>query len=77
MNNLSTLTLAQLKKAVSLREKIELLQSELNSLLGQGGGRPSAPKPKRRKMSAAGRAAMAKAAKARWAKVKAAGRNRL
>ena len=77
MNNLNTLTLAQLKKAVSLREKIESLQSELNSLLGHGGGSPRGPKTKRHKMSAAGRAAIAKAAKARWAKAKAAGKNRL
>lgn len=77
MSNLNTLTLAQLKKAVSLRERIESLQDELNSLLGAGGASPARGSGRRHKMSAAGRAAISKAAKARWAKVKAAGKNRL
>lgn len=77
MNNLNTLTLTQLKKAVSLRERIESLQSELTKLLGGAVAGPARVKSKKRKMSAAGRAAIAKAAKARWAKVKAAGKNRL
>ncbi len=69
MNSFDTLSVAQLKKAVSLREKIESLQSELNKILG--GSSAAAPKTGRRTMSAAGRARVAAAQKARWAKSKA------
>jgi hypothetical protein len=94
MNDLLSLTPAQLNHAADLKEKIEKLENELTSLLGsnspvapkRGPGRPKKiltvgtiqlPKLKRRKMSAAGRARIAAAAKARWAKAKAAGKTSL
>lgn len=70
MNTLSTLTLAELKKAVSLREKIEDLQSELDKILGGTGSPAPAARTGRGKMSVAGRARVSAAQKARWAKIK-------
>jgi hypothetical protein len=83
----------QLRRAAQIKDQIESLESELSKILGGGGngvpsparrGRPAkvadvatqGMKPKR-KMSAAGRAKIAAAAKARWAKAKAAGKNSL
>ncbi len=72
---MTSLTAVQLRKAASIREKIDRLQAELDSILG-GSSAPKAiaapaVKPKR-KMSAVARARMAAAAKARWAKIRAA-----
>ena len=72
-NLLRDLTAAQLKKATAIKERMEQLERELTGILG-------IPEPltiggivrRRRKMSAAIRAKMAVAAKARWAKIKAA-----
>ena len=66
------MTAAQLKKATAIKERMEQLERELTGILG-------IPEPltiggivrRRRKMSAAIRAKMAVAAKARWAKIKA------
>ena len=69
------LTTAQLKQALHLREQIEALQGKLSTLLG-GTAATTASKQKvsrpkgRRTMSAAGRAKIAAAQKARWAKVR-------
>jgi hypothetical protein len=65
MTNLSA---SQLRRAADIKDKIESLQKELSRLLGGTKG-VAAPR-KRRKMSAAGRAKIAAAARARWAKVK-------
>ena len=65
------ITPTQLRKAADLQEKIQSLQKELAQLLG-GPVQPATKAPKKRKMSAAGRAAIAAAARARWAKIKAA-----
>jgi hypothetical protein len=70
-----TITPAQLRKAADIQEKIQSLQKELGQLLGSEVSTPveSAETPKKlktRKMSAAGRAAIAAAARARWAKIK-------
>lgn len=62
---------AQLKRAVTIKEKIEDLERELTGLLG-------IPEPmtvggivrRHRKMSAAGRAKISAAAKRRWAKMR-------
>jgi len=74
---MSTPTIPQLKHAITLSEQIEKLQAELASLLG-GSGRVSAPvkaapvaKAKKGGMSAEGKARIAAAQKARWAKIKA------
>jgi hypothetical protein len=71
------LTSKQLRHAADLKEKIAALEQELTSLSSSGGnGVPSsfkASKPGKKKgMSAAGRARIAAAQKARWAKFKSA-----
>jgi len=66
-------TPTQLRKAADLQEKIQALQSELNSILGSSDETPASEAPKKRKkgkMSAAGKAAIRAAQKARWAKIK-------
>jgi hypothetical protein len=71
MINLSS---KQLLKAADLKEKIAALELEFATILG-GNGIPSslkAAKTAKKGMSAAGRARIAAAQKARWAKVKAA-----
>lgn len=87
---LSNLSPQQLLKAANLLERMAALQTELNQLLGTAapstagwpkarGGRAAA-KPRqapKRKVSAAGRKRLSQIAKARWAKVKAAGRSKL
>ena len=72
-NLLTGLSAQQLRKAASLREKIDSLTKQLANLLGASTA-PTAPakpgrKPKR-KMSAAARAKIAAAQKRRWAKQK-------
>jgi hypothetical protein len=70
--NITNLTTSQLNEIIAIKEKIEKLQSQLDSIAG--GGEipiPSALKaPKRGRRSAAVRAKMAAAQKARWAKIK-------
>jgi hypothetical protein len=72
-NTLRDLTVAQLKKAAAIKERIEQLERDLTGILGI----PEAMTVggivrRRRKMSAAARAKISAAAKARWARVKAA-----
>jgi hypothetical protein len=67
---LSSLTATQLRRAADLKEKIEALNKEIASILGAP-ALVSAKAPKKRKMSRAGRARVAAAQRARWAKVKA------
>jgi hypothetical protein len=92
MNDLTT---AQLRQALSLREKIDGLERELSRLFGGASAQPQAPtkrapwarvnrqttleavKPAKRKMSAAGRARIAAAARKRWKLAKAAGKTTL
>lgn len=66
MTHIKDLTVNQLQRIITIRQQIEDLQSQLDSIAGGGRG-PGRPKGKRR-MSAAGRRAIAQAAKARWAK---------
>src|SRR5688572_268027 len=74
-NAFIAVTVAELKRAVAIKEKIEQLESELSSLLGMSGRSSVAAgvrgPGKRRRMSAAGRAKIAAAARARWARVNA------
>jgi hypothetical protein len=63
-------TPTQLRKAADIQEKIQLLQKELNQLLGGPGETPATEAPKRRKVRAAGRARMRAAQIARWARIK-------
>ena len=73
MNSITNLTPGQLRQAANIQEKIQSLQKELGQLLGGEVSTPAQPAkaPKKKgKMSAAGRAAIRAAQKARWAKIK-------
>jgi hypothetical protein len=66
-------TPTQLRKAADIQEKIHSLQEELGQLLGGETSTPAQPTEApttKRKMSAAGRAAIRAAQKARWAKIR-------
>ena len=67
--SLINLTPAQLRHAADIKEKIEALQNELDSLHGAPGAAASTNSGKR-KISAAGIARIRAAQKLRWAKVK-------
>jgi len=66
------LTPTQLRKAADIQERIQSLQKELGQLLGDSGpgGAATTEAPNKRKVSAAGRARMRAAQKARWARIK-------
>jgi hypothetical protein len=67
------LTPSQLRTAADLQEKIAKFQSQLAAILGSESKlAPVKPAKKQGGMSAAGRARIAAAQKARWAKIKAA-----
>ena len=74
MNEISTLTAQQLRKAADIKDRIKALESELNALLGSGtssnGASVEAKSPGKRGMSPEGKARIAAAQRARWAKVK-------
>lgn len=73
MSNIIYLTPKQLRQAASIKEKIVTLQKKLVKLAGSEASAPAKPgRRKKWKMSAAGRAKIAAAARARWAKIKAA-----
>ena len=90
---MTKLSAQQLRRAASLREKIDKLEKELAAVLNvilevpavvrKGPGRPKkasvsvAAAKPRRKVSKTARAKMAAAAKKRWAKAKAAGKKLL
>jgi hypothetical protein len=78
MTNLTELTTSQLHRIIAIKEQIETLQSQIDSIAADGGEIPipsteEAPKKRRRRRSAAVRARMAAAQKARWAKIKGTG----
>ena len=73
--NLITLTAKQLRQAADIQEKIQSLQNELSQILGATAKTTEdestdGRRKQKRTMSAAGRAAIAAAARARWAKLK-------
>jgi uncharacterized small protein (DUF1192 family) len=72
MNELLNLSVAKLKRMAALKSKIERLQSQLEALAGTGSRAKANGRRKRRKMSAAARRKISQAAKARWARVRAA-----
>jgi hypothetical protein len=73
MTMITNLTPKQLRQAASIKERIVALQKKLVKLAGSDAPAPAkSGRKKRRKMSAAGRAKIAAAARARWAKVRAA-----
>jgi len=71
--SLLNLSVQTLRKAADLKEKIAGLQKQLAAILGSSTKSIAAKAPKKKRgMSAAGRAKVAAAQKARWAKVHAA-----
>ncbi len=72
MNSIVNLSVKQLRRAVNIKDKIQSLENRLNQILGSPAKAVTVavPKRKKRKMSAAGRAKIAAAQKARWAKAK-------
>jgi hypothetical protein len=70
MNVLTHVTSKQLLRASKLKARIDKLQDKMNDLLGLSAqkGNGAAPVRKKYRMSRAGRAAIAAAARARWAK---------
>ena len=75
MSSIHLLTPTQLRQAASIKEQIANLEKELGAMLGASvpAGKTPAVKPAKKKstMSAEGRAKVAVAQKARWAKIKA------
>jgi hypothetical protein len=69
MKFLSSLSVAQLRKAVAIKEQIEHLEAQLASIT-EDATAPQTIGNKRRRMSTAGRARIGAAARARWAKTK-------
>ena len=70
MSSITNLTPSQLRQAASLKEQIQSLEKQVAQLLGST-AKPAAPAPKKKGgMSAAGRARIVAAQKARWAKIK-------
>jgi len=70
-NILAGITVAQLNRAVAIKTRIAKLERELAAVLGSSSPAPAGGKMRRKnRMSAAGRAAIVAAQKARWAKAK-------
>jgi hypothetical protein len=75
MNSIIDLSAQQLRRAAAIKEQIQSLENELGRIFGSSTTPVAVAAPKkRRKMSAAGRARISAAAKARWAKIKAKGK---
>ena len=69
MTNLQDLTTSQLNRIIAIKEQIEQLETQLASVFVET-TMPEVAGKKRRRMSAEGKANMAAAARARWAKIK-------
>jgi hypothetical protein len=68
MPNIKDLSVVQIQRAIDIKLQIEQLQGQLDSIEGGDAPSPATTTPrKKRRMSRAGRAAIAAAAKARWA----------
>ena len=72
MKDLLQLSTAKLQRIVKVKKQIERLEARLDKLAGGSGSIGSDAPRTRRKMSAAGRKAISDAAKARWARERAA-----
>ena len=68
--SLTAISVDQLRRAIVIKEQIESLQKQLDSLFGASAPAAAPTVPKKRGMSAAGRARVAAAQRARWAKQK-------
>ncbi len=70
-NSVSDLSVQQLKQALIIKEKIEVLANQLNNIWKAPNAASEPPAPgRRRTMSAAARARIAAAQRARWARVR-------
>ena len=70
-NIMTTLSVSQLKRAVAVRIQIDRLHNQLDKIVGvQVAPAKNGSPRKKRRMSAAARAKISAAAKARWAKAK-------
>jgi hypothetical protein len=67
--NITELTPQQLRRAASIKEKLDALSRELRSVL-DGTSTNGAPLGKKRTMSASARRKIAAAQRARWAKLR-------
>jgi hypothetical protein len=65
--NLTDLSSEQLRRAAAVKDQIQTLSAEFHRILGSG-DEGASPVRKRRRMSAAARAKIAAAQRARWAK---------
>jgi hypothetical protein len=65
-SSLSNISVRELKKAVSLRVRIEALEQQLAAILGAS--KPAGSRPGGRTISASGRARIAAAQRLRWAR---------
>jgi hypothetical protein len=75
MNSIANLSAKQLRRAAAIKNQIQFLENRLSRILGSRTKSVADAVPKtRRKMSAAARRKISLAAKARWAKVRAAKR---
>jgi hypothetical protein len=71
MSLFANLSAQQLRRAAAIKEQIQSLENELGRIFGSSTKSVVAAAPKKKfKMSAAARAKISAAAKARWAKVK-------
>jgi hypothetical protein len=73
MSSINNLSVQQLHQAANLKEKIEIFEMELSQLFGSTANPKliaAKASKKKGKMSAAGRAKIVAAQKARWAKIK-------
>src|ERR1039458_4817515 len=69
--NIRNLTTTQLNQIIALKEQMETLQGQIDSIAGGEVPTPADEEfPKKRRRSAAVRARMAAAQQARWAKIK-------
>jgi hypothetical protein len=66
--NIETLSVQQLRRAAQIKSQIEKLQKQLSRILGATPAPAEAAPRKKRRMSAAGKARIIAAQKARWAK---------
>ena len=70
-SSITNLSAQQLRRAANIKDKIQSLENELGRILGASTKAFTSVAPKKKgKMSATGRAKIAAAARARWAKVK-------
>jgi hypothetical protein len=67
-SSLSNISVRELKKAITLRERIEALERRLAAILGDATPAAAPGRRGRRKMSASARAKIAAAQRKRWAK---------